>query len=169
MRLAIDKTWDGHAIPRAEQASVRLYLRPDALIVEVSAPFHRDPKPSAPVGPTWKLWEHEVVELFLVGENDRYTEIELGPHGHHLVLRLEGERNIVEQQLPIGFATRIDGTRWTGVARIPLAHLPARPWRGNAFAIHGVGGQRRYLVATALGTAQPDFHCISGFEALSVG
>ena len=35
--------------------------------------------------------------------SSRYVEIELGPHGHHIVLLLDGERNAVAKLLPIQY------------------------------------------------------------------
>jgi hypothetical protein len=37
----------------------------------------------------------------------RYIEIELGPHGHHLVLLLDGVRNAVAKLLPIKYNAAI--------------------------------------------------------------
>src|SRR5262245_55837907 len=98
--LRIASTWDGLPLPAAEQARLRLRLTPRELLLALAAPFHADPRPAGPPGPTPRLWEHEVVELFLAGAGSgsgppRYTEIELSPWGHHLVLRLEGVRNVV--------------------------------------------------------------------------
>ena len=77
-------TWDG--VPVADGARVRLDWR-DAVVIEVEAPFTGDAVPPAPRGRTDRLWEHEVVEVFLASEAAaaaRYLEIELGPHGHWL-------------------------------------------------------------------------------------
>lgn len=59
------------------------------------------------------------------------------------------------------YDARIDheAGRWSGEARIPHAWLPPDPYRVNAFAMHGVGDQRRYLLWEPLtGIAAPDFH-----------
>ena len=37
----------------------------------------------------------------------RYIEIELGPHGHHIVLLLDGVRNAVAKLLPIQYEATI--------------------------------------------------------------
>ena len=48
------------------------------------------------------LWDYEVVEaFFLCSKTEQYLEIELGPHGHHLVLLLNGRKNIFKKCLPI--------------------------------------------------------------------
>lgn len=147
---------------------MRLGLEGGALRIGVEAPFHDDPAPPGPPGPCWELWEHEVVELLVLGEAERYTEIELGPHGHHLVLRLEGRRNIVERALAIAFRATREGGRWRGEALIPGEYLPPRPWRGNAYSIHGQGSQRRYLAWTPVPGATPDFHRLESFAPLDL-
>jgi hypothetical protein len=90
----------------------------------------------------------------------RYLELELSPHGHHLVLRLEGIRRPVEQGLTLDYSAVIDrdSGRWQGIAIVPLEWLPAAPRRVNAFAIHGVGASRRFLAWSPLPGEEPDFH-----------
>ncbi len=161
--LVVSSTWDGVPIDPAEQATVRLALAPTHLTIDVEAPFHGDPAPARGPGPTDELWEYEVVELFLA-HGERYTEIELGPHGHHLVLRLEGRRHPVERLLPLDFEARIIGSRWQGVARIARALLPPEPWTANVYAIHGAGPDRRYLAAWPVPGAEPDFHRLECFR-----
>lgn len=166
--LSIATTWDGDAVDSSEAASVSLVRTAEGLQVTVRAPWHGDPSPPG-LGSTWGLWEYEVVELFVLGPDDQYTEVELGPHGHFLVLRLHGERQVVARELPLAYAARREGAGWLGEALIPWTLLPAEPWRGNAYAIHGQGSGRRYLVAHPLGTEQPDFHAIGAFPDLRVG
>lgn len=166
MRLEIASTWDGQPAGADEIVSLTLSATPAALRVEIDAPFHGDPPPPGAPGPCWRLWEHEVVELFVVGANEHYTELELSPHGHHLLLRLEGTRQVVEKLLPLDFSAHIQHTRWQGCALLPWALLPPQPQRGNAFAIYGHGTHRRYLAASPLPGPAPDFHQLSRFPAL---
>ncbi|MFK7926936.1 MAG: hypothetical protein AB8H79_02015 [Myxococcota bacterium] len=169
--LPIAQTWDGTPIDLHAPYLVALSWREDHLIIKVSAPYFSDPAPAAPVGSTWKLWTHEVVELFLVGTGDPvpYVEIELSPHGHHLALALQGVRNIVDRQVPLRVRSHIDGRRWTGEAAIhrdalPPGVEPGATVRLNGAAIHGVGEARTYLSTAALGGDHPDFHRIDAFE-----
>ncbi len=154
--------WDGCAARRGEIASVVLAMTGDGLVIEVDAPFHDDPAPGAAIGPSWKLWEHEVVEVFVAAATAPvYVEVELGPHGHHLVLRLEGIRKDVARCLPLDFSATIDGMRWRGRAVVPAGWLPPgapSSWRVNATAIHGRGDARRFLTAARLMAPAPDFH-----------
>jgi hypothetical protein len=115
------------------------------------------------------LWEHEVVELFLLGPEARYTEIELGPAGHYLVLQLRGVRNVVASDAAIDFEAHVEGDRWRGRARVPRALLPEPVLSGNAHAIHGQGADRRYLSAFPADAERPDFHRLESFHPLLWG
>ena len=163
MELRVAQTWKGEPLSREDTATLHLSWEGDDLVLRVEAPFADDPAPESPPGPVWGLWDYEVVELFLVGEKDRYTEIELGPHGHHLVLRLDGVRRIVERELAIDFETMRHDGQWTGTARVPRQLLPDPIQRLNAFAIRGTGRQRRFMAWSAVPGDAPDFHRIRLF------
>lgn len=170
-RLRIAQTWDGAEVGPREVTTVELAAIAGGLEVRVEAPFHDDPAPAAPAGPTDRLWEHEVVELFLVAAGSdppEYTEIELGPHGHHLVLRLRGVRHRVAGPLAIEYRARIAGDSWRGRAVIPEAHLPPAPHRINAYAIHGLGDRRRHLAWRPVPGPAPDFHRLECFAPLAL-
>ncbi len=166
MRLVIDKTWDGRAAAPTEVASLRLSDEGGLLRIEVRAPYCGDPAPPGPAGPRWGLWEHEVVELFILGDGERYTEIELGPHGHHLVLQLGPRRSVRARELPLDYRAQIRGDRWTGLALLDRDLLPGGPHRGNAYAIHGPPGERRHLAWTPVPGPEPDFHRLEHFRPL---
>lgn len=161
--LPIDRTWDGAPAAPTERATVALAIEGGDLRIEVDAPLHGDPPPDAPPGPTWALWEHEVVELFVLGEGERYTEIEVGPHGHHLVLQLDGVRRPVASGLPLELVCRIDGARWTATARLARALLPPGPRRCNAYRIAGPAGARRHEAMVAVPGEAADFHRLDRF------
>lgn len=165
MKLEIVRSWDGVPVRPDEEARLTLTPVEDGLTIEVDASFHGDPRPTASIGSTDRLWEHEVVELFLLGASERYTEIELGPHGHWLVLRLAGVRQPVEVGLPLQFAARIRGSRWTGRALVPWAMLPDPVTHLNAYAIHGTA-ERRYLAWSPVPGNGPDFHRIHLYPEL---
>jgi hypothetical protein len=162
----VDRTWDGLPIDDDERARVMVELTDAALRVEVDAPYYGDPAPPGRPGSVDGLWEYEVVELFLVGSNDHYLEIELSPHGHHLVLALHGERRQVATGLPARVEVRLHEGRWRAEAELDPGLVPARLHAGNAFAIHGLGEDRRYLVAHPTGGSRPDFHRIATFPTI---
>ncbi|MBT3223647.1 MAG: hypothetical protein HN348_31635, partial [Proteobacteria bacterium] len=92
-----------------------------------------------------------------------YTEIELGPHGHYLALRLRGIRQPHRQVFLSHYSARIDGQRWSAQARLPWVFLPRQPFLLNAYAIHGVGEHRRYLAMSPVPGDGPDFHRLEYF------
>lgn len=171
LAFTITQTWDGHPIGTDEQVTLSLSPTADGLRIEVDAPFHADPPPLDPPGPTDHLWEFEVVELFLAGQITSgglvpYTEVELSPHGHHLVLRLEGIRRPVERLLPLSYEATIAGERWSGIALLPWAYLPEGLLSVNAYALHGTGENRRYLAMVPVPGTVPDFHQPAVFRPL---
>ena len=158
MELQIQHTWDGAPLGTDEIATVTVARVENGLRVRVEAPFHGDAAPDAAPGPVDGLWNFEVVELFILGRHDKYLEVEFGPHGHHLALRLEGVRHAVERAMPMPYTARIEGARWHGEAEIPDAWLPLGPYCVNAYAIHCTGAARRYLAWTPVPGPAPDFH-----------
>ena len=165
--IRIETEWNGAAVSARHWITLHLFNHESEIELRVSAPFYNDPPaPTVPIGPTDRLWEHEVVELFFHGVDDRYTEIELSPSGHHLVLQLHGVRNMVSSKIPIQFQATTNGERWTGTARIKKHLLPDGPHRINATAIHGSGNDRMYLSWVALPGTEPDFHQPQQFRPL---
>lgn len=162
----VDRTWDDRPVGPDESVRVTLRLDPEKILVEVDAPFHDDPSPPEPAGSLDGLWEFEVVELFLLGEDEHYLEIELSPHGHHLVLALHGTRHRVGDPRPAKAACQRNGTRWSGAIEIKAGLLPAGVSAANAYAIHGCGSRRRYLAAHAPGGGEPDFHRLDCFQPI---
>jgi hypothetical protein len=168
MRLVVAQTWDAHPIDDSEQVVVTLDRGGDDLVVEADAPYHGDPRPIAGPGRLDRLWEHEVVELFLVGENEHYLELEVGPHGHYLVLQLWGRRHVERRALLAQYEAVISNSRWRGIARLPVSYLPPDVGRGNAYAMHGVGSNRRYLAAHPVPGEAPDFHALEHFGCIDL-
>jgi hypothetical protein len=168
MELRICHTWDGQPCLPEEEVQLHLSVAPSLISIRIRAPYHGDPPPPSQPGPTDFLWEYEVVELFFLGSNERYTEIELSPHGHYLVLQLAGRRHAVRRCLPIEYQATIQGFSWEGRASIPRSLLPEDSNLFNATAIHGQGSQRRYLSWTPLPGPHPDFHRLEEFAPLEL-
>ena len=167
--LVIGKSWSGAAVDADLQASIDLSWDDRRLQLAVEAPFWSDPPPSGPPESTEGLWNFEVVELFLAADDDatRYLEIELGPWGHYLVLLFAGVRRRIAEGIALDFCVERKENRWCGNATLDADHLPGRPWRANAFAVHGQGEQRRYLAAHPLPGLSPDFHQPAMFPRLA--
>lgn len=158
VKIAITELWDRTPAAPGEHITLDLQRHDNGLVVDIDAPFHNDPAPPQHPGPTPRLWDYEVVELFLFGADGRYLEVELGPHGHYLVLQLAGVRTIVAEKPTLVFAASIQHGRWCGRAVIDRATLPEGLCTYNAHAIHGRPPNRRYLSAFPAGGSQPDFH-----------
>jgi len=150
-----------------EGVTLEVLLGTDSLKIELDAPFHGDAPPDSPRGSCPELWEYEVVELFLLGADERYVEVELGPHGHFLVLTLHGIRKRVADGHPLEYHCQRSAGRWRATAVLDASLLPDGLERYNAYAIHGSGHQRRYLAAHSVGGDVPDFHRLERFEALN--
>lgn len=164
LRIAHD--WAGRALPPEHCAELKLQLRADELEIALDAPYFADPAPPGPVGPTDRLWEFEVCELFIADAGEHYLEVELSPHGHHLVLELRGVRNIVRSGLPITYRVACAGGRYRGSARVPRSYLPEGAARANAYLIHGAGNERSYCAHSPPLGAAPDFHRLASFVPL---
>jgi hypothetical protein len=132
-------------------------------VIEIDAPYFGDEPPRGPACSLDHLWEHEVVEIFFVGEGDRYLEVEFSPHGHHLLLLLEGVRRRVARIEELDFRARIEGSRWEGIAVIPAGLLPAGLATVNAFSIHGPAHARVHAAWRPVPGLAPDFHRLAAF------
>ena len=160
-RLCIQYEWDGTVLPESHWVTVELRLNDEEIQIDVEAPFFDNPPPDdIPNSKTgfWQLWDYEVVEVFLVGQDGSYTEIEVGPHGHHLILRLDAPRSVVDKMHPMVWNASIESTRWQGHGAIARHLLPAQIDKVNAFAIRHFQGRRQYCCHTPLPAEQPDFH-----------
>ena len=169
VRLRIGHDFRGVALPPAEQAEMFLAVRGGLLEITVDAPFYGDPAPPGPPGPTDRLWEYEVCEVFIADAGEHYLEVELSPHGHHLVLELRGVRKPVRSGLPIEYQVARSDGRYRGTARVPLDYVPEGAARGNAYLIHGVGGARSYCAHSPTLGEVPDFHRLERFVPLTLG
>nr|XP_023998728.1 UPF0462 protein C4orf33 homolog [Salvelinus alpinus] len=87
----------------------------------------------------------EVVEAFFLDSTTvNYLEVEVCPHGQHLVLLLSGRGHAFMQQLPLSFTATITGNRWEGEALLPWCYFPPNVNKMNSYAIHGSGAGRTY-------------------------
>ncbi|XP_040106468.1 UPF0462 protein C4orf33 homolog isoform X1 [Oryx dammah] len=146
MDFKIEHTWDGFPV-KHEPVFVRLNPGDRGVMMEVSAPFFNDPP--SPLGepgkPFNQLWDYEVVEAFFLNDiTEQYLEVELCPHGQHLVLLLSGRRNVWKQGLDLSFKVSRGEAKWEGSAFIPWSYFPPNVTKFNSFAIHGSKDERSY-------------------------
>ncbi|XP_061839895.1 UPF0462 protein C4orf33 homolog isoform X1 [Nerophis lumbriciformis] len=142
----IQHTWDSNPV---NHEPIRMLFSPgvDGVNMKVFAPFFNDPEaPSGPSGqPFPGLWDYEVVEsFFLDSTTENYLEVEVCPHGQHLILLLSGARQAFQQQLPMVFNATITADRWMGEALLPWTYFPPNVNKMNSYAIHGSGEKRTY-------------------------
>lgn len=163
MTLRLEHDWAGEPVGHVH-AELTLSASTAGLRLEAWARrFEGAPVPHPP-GRAPRLWEHEVLELFLLGDDAHYTELEFGPHGHWLGLRLEGERHCVDDALVLApKISAVSSSRWSLRCELPWSLLPPGCGRLNAHAIVGLPGARQYL--SWRGTPErreagqgPDFH-----------
>lgn len=167
-QLWVGQAWDGRAL-ESPAAELRLWVDAGHLLVSSSAPRRGDPPPpslGAPPGRYPELWRYEVVECFLLGDTGQYLELEWNPHGHWLAIRLEGVRKVLSDDLSLDTRIHAESQRWEAVTRIHADHLPPGLSRVNAFAIHGLGSQRRYCAHVGAPGDRPDFHRLEHFVKL---
>ena len=148
-------------------------------------------------GPLNELWNYEVVEIFFLASKneDMYLEVEFGPHGQHLGLLLKGKRNILIHSFPIKYEAEIgmylpihgllefkflheiiwilhsDETakEWKGKAFIPNEYFPPNVDQFNAYAIHGLGDQRKFKSLFPFNpNLDLDFHRLEFFKPLNL-
>jgi len=168
--FSIRTTWDGKPIDHEPVKFTVNALNDDSLKVEVRGSFFNDPgSPAVPPGnPCPELWEYEVAEIFFLGAEDKYLEVELCPHGQHLVLLLNGTRNMIKDKLALEYTAVIDeeNKTWKGSAIIPIDYFPPEVAKINAYAIHGSGECRQYeaLYPATTGFDTPDFHRLQFFK-----
>lgn len=172
--LTIRTTWNNQTVPADEEAHIRMTLTEKQLLVSVEAKFYNDPEL-----PNWidkpathpTLYDFEVVELFLLGPDEHYLEIELGPKGQYFVLELHGARNATRYPIEIDEYHVINNGngRWSATAHIDRKELPDKIEKLNAFAIHGTNETRVYMSLYPAPENDPaypqaDFHRLELFQ-----
>jgi len=187
--LTLRALWSGGSLPEADWVTVELslhHLAPTSaeeeertggwgsreLRIAIDAPLWGDPAPPPSNHPRRAyegLWDYEVVEIFIGGAGGRdampYLELEFGPHGHALGLCFEGYRHRRER-FEVECEAWQRGRRWRLGARVPEHRLPPGPWTANAFAMHGVGPERRHLAAHPGLERALDFHDAAAWRPL---
>ncbi|KAL9971915.1 hypothetical protein ACROYT_G018138 [Oculina patagonica] len=168
--FSIKTTWNGEPVNHVPVEFKVSAQNETSVRVDVSGPLFNDPGPP-PVtsgSPCPELWEYEVAEIFFLGEEEKYLEIELCPHGQHLVLLLNGTRNMFKDKLDLNYTAVKDDVNktWKGTAIIPLEYFPPGVSKLNAFAIHGSGDKRQYeaLYPASKEFNTPDFHRLQFFK-----
>ncbi|KAJ6668799.1 hypothetical protein lerEdw1_012283 [Lerista edwardsae] len=144
--------------------------------MEVNSLFFDDPPapPGEPGKPFDGLWDYEVVEsFFLNSATSNYLEVELCPHGQHLVLLLSGG-DCFEKGLSLAFQADINWGTWNATAIIPWDYFPPGVDKMNSYAIHGSGLGRTYEALYPIPQEEiengqgPNFHRLEYFQDFSL-
>jgi len=180
----IAQLWDGTKLEDKDQISLSIdvckvaeFEDQPCLVITVDAPFYNDPAPSSNGAKNFDtLWNYEVVEVFIKGRHDKYVEIEMGPHGHYLVLVCDGYRQCFLRGIePVVFEAKIHNSRWKGRMMLPIdvlppaTDIPSAPFSFNAYAIHNRDGERVHSAVFPPLKAEeeyaiPDFHKLELFD-----
>lgn len=173
---SITKQWNGVPINH-QPLNFTLSSTPDfrGVKFEVQATLFNDPgPPPCPSGQACQnLWDYEVAEIFFLGLDEKYLEVEVSPHGQHLVLLLNGVRKPFRTMLRMSYSATKDelSKRWSGTAIIPLEYFPPGIAAGkmNAYSIYGSGSKRVYeaLYPAPKSSSTPDFHRLELFKPLN--
>ncbi|XP_067386340.1 UPF0462 protein C4orf33 homolog [Emydura macquarii macquarii] len=175
LEYKITNTWDSIKVMH-EPVTIRFKGDDQGLIMEVSSLFFDDPSapPGEPGKPFDGLWNYEVVEsFFLNSETKDYLEVELCPHGQHLVLLLSGGVCFAKG-LDLIFKAEIKWSKWNGTALIPWRYFPPGVDKMNSYAIHGSGIGRTYEALYPIPREdiefgqEPNFHLLKYFKEFSL-
>jgi len=180
----ITQQWDSRDHPDGAVITVQFLpaesaQREDGFILHVEAPFYDDPRvpEGTPPGRLDGLWEYEVIEVFLLGDDETYLEIEVAPGGNFLVYYLEGVRNATDTDLLIDYVAKISENRerWEGTAFVPWEYLPPGFAKFNAYAIHKSDPDKIFMSLFPVPVPEdpddddgPDFHNLQPFQDIDL-
>ncbi len=148
---------------------VAVSSKPEGLLVRAEAPVLLDQNiPDAPIGSrVEKLWETDVLELFLVGPGHQYLELELGAGGHWLVYEFDRIRHInnfhEELDLVVSY-NKTENKTWVSETVLPWKLFPENFRSLNAFMIVG----EQFLSFSPVPGDIPDFHQPDYFPSASI-
>ena len=158
--LKVEHLWDGSlCMDERLWAEISLVQNKEGLLITTHSPILTDQNiPEAPVGTRVEgLWNHDVVEVILVGPGHQYLEIELVAGGHFLILGFDSIRhcsNKLEFFDPHLVFHQIAEKNWKSEVLIPYKIIPENLRAINAFAF--LSGQ--FLAYAPVPGEKPDFH-----------
>lgn len=170
LNLEVERRWNGDDCPdKTIRGEFQVERIDQGLLITAKAPkFSVEHQPNVPTGTRFDgLWEFDVLEIFFVGEGEKYLEIELGTAGHYLVLSFDGIRRRVndfyDKSFDHNFVRNDDGSTVSTIL-IPNDILPPVITRANAFVI---GGQE-FLAYAQLPGEKENFHQPQAFPAMTI-
>lgn len=189
LHLHLRRQWDGRPCTPSDRA--RAWVCRDAasgsLVLGVEGTFHDSPRPRLAEGPCQDLDSYESIAFYFASLQDagrteqttdtiEYLQVVLGPHGHFMVQRLRGNRDVRLSCLPhdqllltpwykdllareqesrrgniqadFRHCVSMDKTRWTGTIVVPEEFVPkGKRFCANLYSIYGEAPNRTYLAA----------------------
>ena len=168
LRLPVESGWDGSTEPAAPRGVVELSAVDGGLFVRVTLEQGLPPRePPEPRGTRIdRLWEYDVAECFLVGDDGHYFELELGAGGHFLALSFSAPRHRSHGHEGLALDVRAERSErvWRAETVVPRELLPSKLCAVNAFAI----AAGHHLAYQKVPGTSPDFHQPAAFPALRV-
>ena len=166
MMIHLTQLWNGDPAPKGHGGRAALTLDTGLLALswDVSLPPGEPRLPPEPAGFVERLWEQDVIELFLGSRAnpESYLELEFGPGGHWLGLSFSGprEREATLENLDPELRNELRPGRWRGRAALPIPlvekHAGPAPWKGLVALV--TGEQRVHACWPSLPGSSPDFH-----------
>ena len=159
LHVRVEKRWNGEDCSREDlHASAWLSQTDDGVVIRVQALVLEDQKmPEAEVGARFDgLWDFDVVEVFLVGDNHHYLEVELGAGGQWLVLEFDEirKRSNDHADLQPKFSHIRGDEVWSAEIVIPRDLVP-EGFRGMCVFVIAGG---KFLSLVPMPGDEPDFH-----------
>ncbi|XP_077553381.1 UPF0462 protein C4orf33 homolog [Haemaphysalis longicornis] len=145
----LSKSCNGSELPGQPYLFHLAMVEKDEIPLEMKAAFFDDVcQPPGPAGgSSVYLSQYEVFQIAFVGTEGYYTQLEIGPYGHYLVILGSVSGSFLKMDLTVSYAANVDRYRslWRASLKIPVSYLPPGLKSMNAWAQHGRPSERRVL------------------------
>ncbi|XP_077552707.1 uncharacterized protein LOC144167246 isoform X2 [Haemaphysalis longicornis] len=156
----LSKSCNGSELPGQPYLFHLAMVDKDEIPLEMKAAFFDDVcQPPGPAGgSSVYLSQYEVFQIAFVGTEGYYTQLEIGPYGHYLVILGSVSGSFLkyflwvdvpnkQMDLTVSYAANVDRYRslWRASLKIPVSYLPPGLKSMNAWAQHGRPSERRVL------------------------
>ena len=188
LMISVRRNWDGRACSPSHRAKAWCCLDSGSgsLVLGFEATYSDDSRPRVGAGPCINLDSYESVAFYLASQaphgsvrsdadvdDIEYVQIVVGPHGHYMVQKLQGNRKVLlsclshdelmtqewytallpRQRDPLRADIKLcktaisyDKSKWTGVIVVPQPFVPPGPrYCGNFYSMFGPESGRKYL------------------------
>jgi hypothetical protein len=166
----LDHFWDGTVCADERlQAEVWISQSTNGITIRCQAQILENQRtPVAPHDSRFdELWNYDVVEVFLVGKDGKYLEVELGAGGQWLVLGFDEVRHRANDYKTFDPVHRNSSSVpgcWQSIITIPQEMIPEGLHALNAFAIF----DGNHLAVNPVPGTTPDFHQPNTFPEVTI-